>query len=114
MRNVTVSFLSTLYYRCLRPNLSESVFSSDRDFLFKQEKAVLSKKSGLVLPILWHIYSSILITEFTMVKTHFESVPNTFYETCSERNAAIVTEYFTKIVQLHNLLLARSQSLVAF
>lgn len=70
----------------------------------KEQKAIVSTKTGLVLSVFLHVQSSILINVFILVKTRFNGMFNHLYKTCSNRNAAIAMEFFLKMVLFHDLL----------
>lgn len=80
--------------------------------LFKQEKAILLAKTSFVLSILPDAYNAILRKTFISVRTRFKSIRRNQYETYSEKDTAISTESFSKMLQLHGSLSARSGSLV--
>lgn len=60
--------------------------------------------TSIVRFIVSHGHSSIPIIALNLLKTYFRIIPYNLYKVYSDTNAAVSTESFSKVMQLHYLL----------
>lgn len=107
-------FTRTMYYSFPRFSFAVRLFFSDREHFVRTGEGQTACKDRSSTSFLQHADSSILLIAFTLVETHFQSTTNNLCKTCLERNAGMVTELLSQIVQLHVLPSAHSHSNAEF
>lgn len=84
----------------------------DRELFVQIGESYNFYEKGVVVFIVPYVHSPVIVIVFILPKPRFTNVYNDPNQTCSDRNSAMATKAFTKIVRPHDLLSACSRRYV--